>query len=250
MSSYLEAITALGYGNLHPGGFSHSIRVLSGIPISRNSIVLDIGCGTGRTACYLSKTRGAHVFGLDKSEKMIEKAKARNLQEETEVQFIAGDALDMPFRDEIADIVLLESLLIFLPVADALKECRRVLKPGGIIVDTEMTACVTLPESAREQIKTVCGLPRIPTFEEYADLYENAGFKKISVERSCLPGPLDNLKEMFYSDRNRSVTRDKLNSEMVKTMLLYRLLILANRRHLEFGTFMYKKIRDNSRLSG
>lgn len=240
MSSYLDAITALGYGNLHPGGFSHSIKVLSSLPISRNSVVLDIGCGTGRTACYLSKTRGAHVFGLDKSEKMLEKAKVRNLQEQTEVQFITGDALDMPFRDEVADIVLLESLLIFLPAAEVLRECRRVLKPGGIIVDTEMTACGSLPENAREQIKTVCGLPKILTLEEYAGLYVNAGLKKISVERSLLPGPLENLKEKFYVDR--FVSKEKMNIELVKTLFLYRLLILANRNHLGFGTFIYKKV--------
>jgi arsenite methyltransferase len=241
MSSYLEAITALGYGNLHPGGFSHSIRVLSGIPISRNSLILDIGCGTGRTACYLSKTRGAHVFGLDKSQKMIEKAKIRNLQEGTEVNFVLGDALDMPFRDEIADIVLLESLLIFLPAEEALRECRRVLKPDGLIIDIEMVAGSSLPENAREQIKTVCGLPKILTLEEYTAQYENAGFKEVSVQRCNLPGPLENLKEMLYADRNRFTSKEKMNAEHFKTLLLYRLLILANRKHLEFGTFIFKK---------
>jgi SAM-dependent methyltransferase len=244
MSSYLEAITALGYGNLHPGGFSHSIKVLSGIPISRNSLILDIGCGTGRTACYLSKTRGSHVFGLDNSEKMIEKAKTRNLQEGTEVNFVLGDALDMPFRDEVADIVLLESLLIFLPAEEALKECRRVLKPGGLIIDIEMVAGSSLPENAREQIKTVCGLPKILTLEEYAAQFINAGFKKVSVDRYNLPGPLENMKEMLYIDKNRFVSKEKMNHEHVRTLLLYRLLILANRKHLEFGTFIFKKDKE------
>ncbi|MFX4260585.1 class I SAM-dependent methyltransferase [Pelotomaculum propionicicum] len=241
MSSYLEAITTLGYGNMHPGGFSHSIKILSGIPISEKSVVLDIGCGTGRTACYLSKTRGAYVFGLDKSVQMIEKANSRNLREGTDVNFMLGDALDMPFRDEVADIVLIESLLIFLPAEEALKECRRVLKPGGVIIDIEMTANRSLPEYARQQLKTVCGLPKILSLEEYAELYESVGFKKISAVRSNLPGPLDNFKEMLYIDRNRIVSKEKMNPEYVKTLLLYRLLILANRKHLEFGTFIYKK---------
>lgn len=241
MSSYLEAITTLGYGNLHPGGFSHSIKILSGIPISRKSVVLDIGCGTGRTACYLSKTRGPYVFGLDKSVKMIEKAKARNLQEGTDVNFIIGDALDMPFRDEVADIVLIESLLIFLPAEQALKECRRALKPGGLIIDIELLAGRSLPEYARQQLKIVCGLPKILSFEEYTELYENAGFKRISSVRSKLPGPLDNMKEMLYIDRNRILSKEKMNHEYVKTLLQYRLLILTNRNHLEFGTFIYQK---------
>lgn len=241
MNSYLEAITSLGYGNLHPGGFSHSIKVLSGIPISSNSIILDIGCGTGGTASYLSKTRGAYVFGLDISQKMIEKAKARNLRAGTEAQFIVGSALDMPFRDEVADIVLIESLLIFLPAEEVLKECRRVLKAGGIIVDIEMTAGRSLSDYAREQIKRVCGLPEFLSLEEYASLYENAGFKRVRLERSYLPGPLDSLKEMLYIDRNRAVAKEKMTPALVKTLLQYRLLIFANRQHLGFGTFTYKK---------
>lgn len=241
MSSYLEAITSLGYGNMHPGGFSHSVKVLSGIPIAENSVILDIGCGTGRTACYLSRTRGAHVFGLDISRKMIEKAEGRKLQEGTEAEFIVGNALDMPFRDEVADIVLIESLLIFLPAEEALKECRRVLKAGGIIVDIEMAARGTLPGNARELIKTVCGLPKLLSMEEYESLYENAGFKRIRVERGNLPGLLDNLKELLYRDRSRVLSKEKMTPEMVKTLLQYRILVFANSRHLEFGTFIYKK---------
>ncbi|MDD4334614.1 MAG: class I SAM-dependent methyltransferase [Desulfotomaculaceae bacterium] len=241
MNSYLEAITSLGYGNLHPGGFSHSIKVLRGVPIASNGIILDIGCGTGKTASYLSKTRGAYVFGLDISQKMIEKAKARNLRAGTEAQFIVGDALSMPFRDEVADIVLIESLLIFLPAEKVLQECRRVLKAGGIIVDIEMTAGSSLPKHARQQIKRVCGLSEFLSLEEYTSLYENVGFKRIRVERSNLPGLLDSLKEMLYMDRSRTVTKDKMNPDLVKTLLQYKLLIFANRQHLEFGTFIYKK---------
>ncbi|MBP7331575.1 MAG: Demethylmenaquinone methyltransferase [Firmicutes bacterium ADurb.Bin373] len=241
MNPYLEAITSLGFGNLHPGGFSHSVKVLRDIPIASNSIILDVGCGTGKTACYLSKTRGAHIFGLDISQKMIEKAKARNLRTGAEAQFIVGNALDMPFRDKVADIVLIESLLIFLPAGQVLKECRRVLKTGGIIVDIEMTAGSSLPDHARQQIKRVCGLPEFLSLEEYASLYANAGFKRIRVERSNLPGLLDSLQEALYMDRDRTVAKEKMTPELVKTLLQYKLLIFANRKHLEFGTFIYKK---------
>jgi ubiquinone/menaquinone biosynthesis C-methylase UbiE len=243
MSSYLEAITALGNGNLHPGGFSHTVKVLNSLSIKKNNIVLDIGCGTGRTACYLAKKYGAHVFGLDNSEKMIAKAKRRALKESTDVNFILGDALNMPFGDEVADIVLIESLLIFLPPGKALQECFRVLKKGGVVVDVELLAHDTLSQAAREKIKDTCGVPQVPFLEEWTGQFEHAGFKRIFVTQSKLPGVLDNIKEMLYVDPHREASPElRTNWELKSLLFRYKILMLANRSHLGFGTFVFTKV--------
>lgn len=243
MSSYLEAITALGYGNLHPGGFSHTVKVLNNFPVSKNDIILDIGCGTGRTACYLAKRYGeAHVFGLDNSEKMMAKAKKRAFKEGADVHFVLGDALNMPFRDEVADIIMIESLLIFLPLEKVLKECFRVLKKSGIIVAVEMLAHDSLPQMAKEMIKDVCGLPQIPSLREWIAQFEHAGFKRVAVEHKKLPGILDNLKELMYIDPHREVSQElRTDWELKRVLLKYKILIMANRGHLGFGTFIFKK---------
>lgn len=242
MSSYLEAITALGYGNLHPGGFSHTVKVLNTLPIKQNSIVLDIGCGTGRTACYLAKKYGAHVFGLDNSQKMIDKAKRRAVQEMADVHFVLGDALNMPFYDKVADIILIESLLIFLPPGKALRECFRVLKKGGLVVDVELLANDTLPQPAREQIKEICGVTQVPFLGEWTAQFEHAGFKRLFVAQNKLPGVLDHIKEMLYVDRYREVSQEiRTNWELKSLLFKYKILILANRSHLGFGTFVFAK---------
>lgn len=242
MSSYLEAIAALGYGSLHPGGFSHTLEILRKFSISAEDIILDIGCGTGRTACYMAKTYGAHVFALDNSEKMLAKAETRALQEGADVHFVLGDALDLPFRDEVADLIFVESVLIFLPVRDVLKECFRVLKRNGILVDVEMLAGELLPPDAGEQIKAICGLPQIPTLKEWIGHYEHAGFAQALVRQSRFPGLLENLKEILHADPHRVVSPElRTDRELNKIIQHYKGLILRNRRHLGFGTFIVRK---------
>ncbi|TEB10952.1 class I SAM-dependent methyltransferase [Pelotomaculum propionicicum] len=242
MSSYLEAITALGNGSLHPGGFSHTVKILNSLSINKSSVVLDIGCGTGRSACYLAKKYGAYVFGLDNSEEMIAKASRRAFREKTDVNFILGDALNMPFGSSVADIILIESLLIFLPPEQALRECCRVLKKGGVVVDVELTAYDTLPPKARQQIKDICGVPQVPLLGEWTDKFEKAGFTRVFVTQNKLPGVLDNLKEMLYVDPHREVSPElRTNWELKCLLFKYKVLMLANRSHLGLGTFIYTK---------
>lgn len=111
-----------------PGGFTGTLGILRNFTIAQDEVILDLGCGTGRTASHLAKIYRAHVFALDNSETMLSKAKSRALQEGAEVHFVLGDMLDLPFKDNIADLVIVESVLIFLPVRAALQECFRVLK--------------------------------------------------------------------------------------------------------------------------
>lgn len=242
MSTYLDAITALGSGSLHPGGFSHTLDELRKHTISPEHVVLDIGCGTGRTACQIAKTYGAHVFALDKSEKMLEKARSRAGKEGVEVNFVLGDALDMPFREKVADFIFIESVLVFLPVQDVLKECFRVLKKNGTLIDVEILAENSLPAAAKDQIKTLCGISQIPTLEEWLEHFRKTGFKKGVVRHKKLPGMLEGLKEMFYLDPYQDVSKELTSSlAMIKTLLKYKRLIGKHQKRLGYATFVFQK---------
>jgi ubiquinone/menaquinone biosynthesis C-methylase UbiE len=242
MSSYLDAIAATGGGSLHPGGFHHTLKILRGFSISQDDIIIDVGCGAGRTACHLAKTYGAHVFALDNSEKMLSKARSRAEREKADVHFVLGDVLDMPFRDHAADMIMIESVLVFLPVHKSIKECYRVLKRKGILVDVELLAKDSLPPDAREQVKAVCGLPQIPSFIEWQQAFETAGFKKITAICKNFPGPLDNLKEIFYSGVNSMFPMELMtNAVLSGPIRAYQRLMQKYRSHFGFGTFIYRK---------
>jgi SAM-dependent methyltransferase len=242
MSSYLKAIAALGSGSLHPGGFTETLNLLRNFTIAPDEVILDVGCGTGRTACHMAKTYGAHVFALDNSKTMLAKAKSRAFQEGTDVHFVLGDVLDLPFKDEVADLVVVESVLIFLPVQAVLRECFRVLKRKGYLVCLEMLANESLPRNEREELKTVCGLPQIPSYQEWLDYFQATGFTLIRARQNRFPGPLESLKELFFPDPYRVVSQE-LGSDpkLFKALYQYQGVMLRNRRHLGFGTFILKK---------
>ena len=99
-------------------------------PIGAADRILDLGCGTGIVTRVLRKRLGGAVssVGLDASPQMI--AKARSL--EPEADFREGNAMALPFPDASFDLVLAQQMLQFVPDrATALREVRRVLRPGG-----------------------------------------------------------------------------------------------------------------------
>lgn len=92
--------------------------------------VLDIGCGTG-VFLRLAADRGAHVFGLDASEALIEIARTRVPEADLRV----GDMQFLPYEDDTFDLVTGFNAFFF--AADmraALREAGRVAKPGAPVV--------------------------------------------------------------------------------------------------------------------
>jgi demethylmenaquinone methyltransferase/2-methoxy-6-polyprenyl-1,4-benzoquinol methylase len=76
------------------------------------------------------------VVGVDISEKMIEWSRQRAKQEgiEDRVELRTADVLDLPFEADRFDIVICESVLAFVEDKPrAIRECARVVKPGGYV---------------------------------------------------------------------------------------------------------------------
>ncbi len=89
--------------------------------------ILDAGCGTGEIVGQLIRC-GHEVWGLDISELMIRYAKEHCVLG----RFQQGDIEHLPFRDNTFDMVVCLGVLEYLNTDEkALREIRRVLKPGG-----------------------------------------------------------------------------------------------------------------------
>jgi ubiquinone/menaquinone biosynthesis C-methylase UbiE len=98
--------------------------------------VLDVGCGTGAfLATLISGHDDLEIAGVDLSDRMLTVARGK-LGSEPDLRH--GDAEDLPHDDSVFDIVTSVSMFHYLrhpPVA--LREARRVLRPGGRIVITD-----------------------------------------------------------------------------------------------------------------
>jgi ubiquinone/menaquinone biosynthesis C-methylase UbiE len=96
--------------------------------------VLEVGCGHGGGASYLVRTlRPTSYTGLDVNSTGIDFCRERhNLPG---LEFVAGDAENLPFPDQSFDVVInVESSHCYLDFPGFLAEVARVLRPGGDFV--------------------------------------------------------------------------------------------------------------------
>jgi demethylmenaquinone methyltransferase/2-methoxy-6-polyprenyl-1,4-benzoquinol methylase len=97
--------------------------------------VLDACCGTGDLAVEAER-RGGRVVGLDFSEQMLERARPKS----GTIEWVRGDALDLPFQDGEFDAVTVGFGVRNLDDLDrGLRELARVLHSGGRIAVLEIT---------------------------------------------------------------------------------------------------------------
>ncbi|MEM1022499.1 MAG: class I SAM-dependent methyltransferase [Myxococcota bacterium] len=106
-----------------------------------DSIVLDIGCGTGSLALRLASS-GAHVHGLDFSSQMIRIAEDKTSRQGVDnVSFHVGafDERFKAFEPESLDVVCAYSLIHLVKDRPAaLRQIYRLLKPGGFFVSSTL----------------------------------------------------------------------------------------------------------------
>lgn len=96
--------------------------------------VLDIGTGSGGSVAIPAAERGADVIGCDISSVHFDAARARAKGAGVEVEWVEGDALDLPFEDGSFDRVLSTFGHMFAPDHQgAADEMVRVTGPGGAI---------------------------------------------------------------------------------------------------------------------
>lgn len=178
---YQDALAFLGIGSAHPGGFKGTLELLQSLPVKPNGQVLEIGCGTGRTACLIAKQKKCHVTAVDIRPVMIDKARLRAIKEGVQVDFRVADLLELPFEDGSFDLVFVESVTVFNSVQLALNEYCRVTKSGGLLYDREMCEVRPHPAALKQLIKRVYGAIEVPTFEGWIDAVRQAGYREAGL---------------------------------------------------------------------
>jgi len=105
--------------------------------------VLDVGSGAGTDSLVAAQMVGAEgsVTGIDMTPEMLAKARAAASEMEAEnVEFLPGEAEQLPFEDESFDVVISNGVIDLIPDKDAVYgEIFRVLAPGGRIQIADVT---------------------------------------------------------------------------------------------------------------
>ena len=95
--------------------------------------VLDIGTGTGFLAISMAEM-GHEVIGIDISEGMLSQARNKAEKRGVDLKLIIEDAESLGLKDKTFDVVVSNAVIWFLPNPEkAVREWKRVLKPGGMV---------------------------------------------------------------------------------------------------------------------
>ena len=135
-SLYQQASFRLAAGcEFRPGGIDLTRELAAACALRPEDRVLDLACGVGSTASYLSREWAAKVSGLDASPEFLAEARGRD----EDVEWVLGRADALPFADAWFDVVFAECFLSgCADRAAVLREVRRVLRPGGRLALSDM----------------------------------------------------------------------------------------------------------------
>ncbi len=155
------------------------------LSIRQNDIILDVGCGGGKTINTMAKiaTKGK-VYGIDYSEVSVAVASKVNKKfiKAGKVEILHASVESIPFPKNFFDIVIAVESYYFWPDLIAnLKEIYRVLKPGGHVA--------LINECYRHQKfeKRNAFLARMGNFnyylpEEFRKFLNDAGYSSIKID--------------------------------------------------------------------
>lgn len=111
--------------------------------VKPGSTALDVCCGTCDWTVSLAEASGTgRVVGLDFSRNMLEhgKQKVDKLGLSGQISLVHGNAMELPFADDSFDYATIGFALRNVPdLEQVLREMRRVVKPGGLVVSLELS---------------------------------------------------------------------------------------------------------------
>lgn len=138
---YKEVFSGLETRNtFRPGGLELTKRAIELSGLTTGSRILDIGCGTGATVSLMINKFGLDAYGLDPLADILAEA-GRIVPElkDCPKRIIRGCGELVPYESNYFDGISIEcGLSITEKPSEVLREISRVLKPGGILIITDL----------------------------------------------------------------------------------------------------------------
>jgi SAM-dependent methyltransferase len=142
--------TSLDYSAHRPGPPEEFYDRLAALGVGRpGQRVLDLGTGTGIVARALAR-RGAHAAGIDVSRGQIAEAKRLADREGLTIDFQVAPAEAPPFADRSFDVAIANQCFLYFDKQPTLAALRRVLAPGGRLVNSHFNWQPRIDEVVRQ----------------------------------------------------------------------------------------------------
>ncbi len=106
-------------------------RMLDLVGLGHESHVLDVGCGNGKIAEYISDRTGAHVTGIDYTPEAIEQAQRRTQSKHDRLHFEVGDIQTLQLETEFDLILSIDSIFFGQDLTSTVSRLAGMLAPEG-----------------------------------------------------------------------------------------------------------------------
>jgi SAM-dependent methyltransferase len=201
-----------------PGGqdLCRQVALLAGV--SPGLELLDVACGKGISLEYFLREHGVHGTGVEADPDLIADVE-RYFKDEglsQEVSFQEASSADLPFRDEMFDIVLGEvGLAATVDPKEAILELVRVARPGGRVVLIQLVWKAPVDEARKAVLSKHLGARPLMAVE-LRRILKDAGVRDLHTEdwtdeetafRSQAKKPFPDFAELFTLGEKLGVLR-------------------------------------------
>ncbi|MCC6217585.1 MAG: class I SAM-dependent methyltransferase [Polyangiaceae bacterium] len=124
--------------------------------VPRDGTLVEVGCGGGQLlAAVAERRRDLSLVGVDLSPGQVARARQRLARHHDRARVVVGSALDLPLASASADAVVSVASIKHWPEPDrGLRECARLLRPGGALLVAEADRGCRIDDAARFVAKT------------------------------------------------------------------------------------------------
>jgi len=184
--------------------------------IKEGDNVLDLGSGAGND-CFVARSQVGDigkVTGLDFTDAMIEKAIINNNKLGFDnINFVKGDIEEMPFDDNIFDVVISNCVLNLVPdKTKAFNEIYRVLNKGGHFCISDVVISGVLPDKLKKDAEMYAGcVSGAIDKDDYVGIIRNSGFNNIEIHKEKeIEIPNEIMLNYLTIDELREFKKDKI----------------------------------------
>jgi DNA-binding transcriptional MerR regulator/ubiquinone/menaquinone biosynthesis C-methylase UbiE len=147
MAVFMEVFSGLDCWG--PATEAATLKALAMVPFAPKSI-LEIGCGPGMATMSLAKATDARILATDTDEGALDRLRdrvvAKGLGERVEVRNV--DMAQLPVPEQPWDVIWAEGSAYIIGVERAMRDWKRLLRPGGVLVFSEMVWRTDEPSDA------------------------------------------------------------------------------------------------------
>ena len=178
----------LGHNKLTNWGLSY-------LTIKEDDIILDIGCGGGKTVSKLTKIAGkGKVYGIDFSDVAIKLSSGLNKHHITlgKVNIQKASVSSLPFSDNFFNVITAIETYFFWPdLENDMKEVLRVIKQGGKLLIVSGAYKNSKNEKSINKwskFSNTKGFMQYQTKEEFRQTFINAGYQDVKINDNVKQG--------------------------------------------------------------